>query len=189
MIELSPAIKDLLLNPTLEFVYLVDIDTVKLTNHYSNIELSDGSIYLGNSGLVAVDPPQTGSSVDRQEYKITIVDNEFSFSSMYSGGLVGKLLKVRVLFIDPSDGSLFKSISDLLTIYIGKVDNMGYTNETESVGSTVVNITGSSPMADLDRKKEFLATREAMRNINPIDTAFDDVYEGSASVKLRWGKA
>ena len=44
-------------------------------------------------------------------------------------------------------------------------------------------------MADLDAVKPFYTTKDFVRQLNPDDSCFDQIYHGSGFVNLNWGKA
>jgi hypothetical protein len=46
---------------------------------------------------------------------------------------------------------------------------------------------GTSPMADLDLVKNFIASKNGMDQKSTSDTSFDQIYDGS-EITIRWGK-
>jgi len=55
-------------------------------------------------------------------------------------------------------------------------------------GSSTTKIIGSNLMAALDAVNSFYSSKEYLRDLDATDTAFDQIYEGSQSLSLLWGK-
>ena len=188
MISLSPRIIALLSQPVIEPFYMVQIDgNTRLTTYAANIGLSDGTVYTPGD-LISLDPPKMSSSVDRETYKISIADPNMEYGAMFEEGMVGVDVEVRVGFIDQKTGLPETGVSNTFLIYKGAVDGLSYQINIEEVGESVAVITCSSPMANLDMAKPFHTSKDFIRNLNPEDSSFDQIYEGAGPVQLKWGK-
>jgi hypothetical protein len=187
MIEFSNNIKTLLQNPVIDAFYMVRINTYLTTSHVTNITV-DGNTYLSDGRLLSVDPPKLSSSVDRELYKVTLADPDYSIGGTMQTGIVGKTFEVRLGFVDPITSQPYTALSDTVLIYKGFVDSIAYNIETNQQGEVALLVTGASPMANLDVTKTFYTSRDFIRSISPTDSCFDQVYEGSGTVNLKWGK-
>ena len=188
MITVSPRLKLILQEPIKEGFYLVKIGDYTTTSFYRDLTTSDGVVYLADGRLASVEPPQLSTVVDRALYKVQLVDPGMEFGPMVEANLVGKSMTVRAGFLDMKTGQPLLNIEDTILIYGGTVDSAGYTVETGEQGQSILAINGSSPMGDLDSKRVFYTSRDYIRGRNPTDSCFDQVYTGSGSVNLKWGK-
>lgn len=188
MIEFSQNIKTVLQNPTIETFVLVRINDYYTTDYPTNITLGDGSTYISDGKLVSVDPPKLSSSVDRELYKVALADPDYSIGNNMQTGLVGRPFQVRLGFVDPTTLQPYTAITDTVLIYKGFVDNIAYNIETGNNGEVILSVTGASPMADLDLVKTFYISKDFIRGLNATDNSFDQIYEGSGSVNLKWGR-
>lgn len=192
MIQFNNTIKQLLQQPVIESFYLVQVNlaglTLKTTSFYTDLILSDGSTYLSDGRLLAVDPPKLSATVDRELYKITMADPDFSLGAYLEKGLVGVDVVVRVGFVNTATNLPLTDLVNTVIVYQGKVDSGSYAVSTEDVGETVFVLSCSSPMGDLDLTKYLQTTKDALRYIDATDTSFEQVYENAGQIELRWGK-
>jgi hypothetical protein len=190
MIEFSSTVVQILSNPTIEGFYLVDIQSglYRTTSYFRDITLSNGVTYPNDGKLLAVDPPQLSSVVDREIYKISFADPDFTNGPAADYGLVGKTVEVRLGFVNQTTKLPELDISNTILIYSGTVDGTGYSINTAEIGSSVLNVTCSSPMGDLDFRRPLYTTKDSMRSRDPADTSCDQIYEGSGQLQLKWGK-
>jgi len=195
MRQLSPNIAALLQSyDTLETIYLVRIENKQGeviyadTTHYAEVELSNGHVFPATGDLVSADPPQQSTTVDREQYKITIADPEFILGDLAEANLVGKRLQCRIGFIDPATGDPFTDVEDTFLVYAGSVDGGSYKIEIEEFGESLFQVTGVSPILSLEMKKGISLSRDAVRQRNPADSCCDKIHEGSGSSVLKWGR-
>jgi hypothetical protein len=188
MISFTPTVQNILSQISIESFYLVKVGTYKSTNHFSNLTLSNGETYVADGKLASVDSPRLSATVDREIYKVSFVDNDYSLSYLVDSNLVGADFEVRISFIDPVTKLPVSDISDTLLAYKGIVDAGGYSLKLDSIGEVVLQISGASPVADLDATRTFYGSRDHVRSISPNDSSFDQVYEGSGAVNIKWGK-
>jgi hypothetical protein len=190
MISFSTNIATLLQNPSIECFYVVKIGTYKTTSYFTDITLSNNETYLSDGKLVNVDPPRLSSSVDREIYKVVLADADYSLGTIMQSGLVGSNFEVRLIFIDPTTNLPYTTLTDTVLSYKGDVDSIGYSVETGNSGQVLLEVSGASPMADLDLTKAFYTSKEYIRGLadNSQDSCFDQVYEGSGPVAIKWGK-
>jgi hypothetical protein len=193
--QLSANIVNLINNKTVTAFYMVLVQHTgggfvhfNTTSHYSDVTLSNGVTYIADGKLKNADPPQMNTNVDREQYKVILSDPAFADGPIIQQGLVGKVLEVRLGFIDPSTGLPFTNIADTFVVYKGRVDSASYLIDTEE-GEVDLQITGVSPMVSLEMVKGYYLSRDNVRAHDTNDSSFDDVYEGSSAIILKWGKA
>ena len=151
------------------------------TTHYTTVELN-GVTYDDSTPIIKVDNVQIVSSVDRSLYAITIGDTSPLVGDLSSTGLVGKLLEVRLGFIDPATEL---PIAFSIVAYRGLIDSISY----EIVdASEALKIGAASPMNDLGMKKFIYLTKETIRKRNPRDSSCDMITKGSIQSSQNWGK-
>ena len=186
MITFSAQLKDFLSRPTVSGFYLIQIKDTYMTTYFNDVTV-DGHVYLKNSPILSVEPPQQSSSVDSQKYVIGFADPSYSLGFMSESNIVGAPACVRICIINPD--TKVPLLNDLITIYKGAVSDTAYKVETGELGSTVYQVTCSSPMGNLDMTKNFLGNKSFIRErIDSSDSAFDQIYEGGSRVRVRWGK-
>jgi hypothetical protein len=187
MITFSPAIIAILENPSIETFYIVKIGSYATTSYFNNTIINNVT-YLADGKLVTVDPPRLSTTVDRELYKVILTDSDYALGNLMQTGLVGQDFEVRLLFLNPATNLPLTNVEDTILVYKGAVDNIAYSIDTGNNGSVALAITGTSPMSNLDLAKPFTASKDFMRNKYPTDSCFDQVYEGSGPVNLKWGK-
>jgi hypothetical protein len=188
MIEFSSTIISLLQNPSVDAFYMVRIYAYYTTSHFNNITLSNGETYVADGRIVQVDPPKLSATVDRELYKVTLADPDYTLGAAAQSGLVGKEFEVRIGFINPSTNAPYTQLANTILAYKGLVDSIAYNIGTGNVNEAILSVTGSSPMSDLDLTRSFYTSKEYIRTLNTNDTCFDQIYEGSGPVQLKWGR-
>lgn len=194
----SNNIKQVLQNDNMSPFFLVALEfrtgTVYHTNTPMDISVNGLGVFSADNSLLGIDPPRLSAVVDRETYKITYSDNLFIFRSLFESGIIGTPITVYIGFYNTSDATIgtilpsmpFTDISDLIIAYKGFVDTHGHTTDVDGEVTAVLEC--SSPMASLDLTKPFYTSRDSMRQLEPTDSSFDDVYTGSKAINLLWGK-
>ena len=186
MITFSDTIKTLLQNPVLESFYIINIfDTYMKTSYYSDIEYN-GQTYLADGSILQVESPQLTSVVDKQPFKITLADNGMELGQYADNGVVGLPVSVWIAFVDPMTET--PNLTDTLLIYKGKIDQTSYSISTSAIGSSQFVATCTSPMSDLDQVRAVYTSQDYLDKNHPGDTSYEQVYEGSGPIALKWGK-
>lgn len=158
------------------------------TSHHSDFTPSNGILYEADGLIVAADPPQQSSTVDREQYKLTLADINFKIPAVAENGLVGKVLEVRLGFLDPLTGLPLPDLEDSLVVYKGKVDGLLGNANTEEVGELLFTLSGAAPLISLDMSRGIYLSKDFIRARNPADGSCDDVYTGSQALMLKWGR-
>jgi hypothetical protein len=192
MIALSPTLQNLLSQELIEIFVMVSVGDYKTTNYFRDITLSNGETYISDGRLLAVDTPTITSVVDRVQYKIMFADPDFYFGAMFEpdgvDSYMGKNVLVRVGVVNKATGAPLTNIADTIVAYAGKVDFGAYDMDLSDVGESTFVMSCTSPMGDLDQVRTFYTTKTAYEDYDPTDTSFEQIYEGSGSISLLWGK-
>jgi hypothetical protein len=194
MRQLSSNIVNLIANETVNAFYMVLIRhyndgfiNFNTTSHFANVTLSNGITYLADGKLKSADPPQLTTTVDREQYKVLLSDPSFTEGGNIGQGLVGKIMEVRIGFLNPLTGTPFTNIADTFVSYKGRVNSASYLVDTDE-GTVDLEVTGVSPLISLEMVKGFYTSRDFVRQQDVTDSSFDSVYEGSGGTVLKWGK-
>jgi hypothetical protein len=186
MIILNPTLQAALQAPVVEPFFLVKIGSYYTTNYYT--DLTYDYTYIADGRLIGADPPKLSSTVDRELYKIVIADPTYSFGETLDDNLIGVNASVRIGFVDQATKAPYSGVSNTILIYKGLIESTGYDINTEDRGEAKLVVTCSSPLANLDEVQQLTTSKKALHYINGGDTSFDQVYEGSGGISLRWGK-
>ena len=185
MIQFSARLLELLNQPVINTFFCVKLKTLLLTSYVTNLTLADG-IYTTTDLISNVDSPKMTSSVDRDLYKITLVDSHRLLLGEFETGLNGAPVSVRLGFVDYYTN--LPELSEMFTTYKGIVESYEYVVDTNEVGSITATITCSNPMASLDDSNPYYTSKMAISQIDPNNPSFDQIHEGSGAVMLKWGK-
>lgn len=199
MRNFSNNVKTILALDEVAIFYLVRIVTPNVTlldtTANVNITISGIGTFVPNNGLSTVEAPKLSSTVDRETYKLVYIDPDFSKRALFESVLTGSSVTVWVGFYNTTGGvigtyqpgDIMSSVSDLVVAYKGIVDTQGYAIDPDS-GTVVAAIECASPMASLGLVRPILTSRDALRQRNANDTAFDQVFQKSGQVFILWGK-
>lgn len=198
----SDAAKELMNEDVIKIFYLVSVEgkniSMKHTSAPYDITNELGTFVTGN-GLMSVEPPRMSSVVDREAYKVIYSDNDFEWRVKFEQGITGAVVTVYIGLFNITSGVIagynpgepLSAVEHLMISYQGFVDNASYNIDPDE--EVMATLECSSPMADLDLKKPFYTSKDAAlnRSLNSgadLDTAFDQVHEGSIGTDLKWGK-
>jgi hypothetical protein len=196
MVKLSSVVQQIIESQRIKFFFLVQLGTDKFfTSLPFDITMDNGITYSSDSGLLGVEPPKASSTVDRAAYSVGFSDVNFLFKNYFEQGATGDNLLVRVGFFNTLGsttdstpvGEPFTKIEHTVLSYRGAVDTQKYTVDLSN-NEVIATIEGSSPMADLDLVKPYFTSKEGVKSKNSADTSFDQVFDGSGQIKLKWGK-
>jgi hypothetical protein len=181
----SSTVESILSSGSINFFFLIKLsfNSNYYITSYSNDIVYDGNTYSANGGLFEVDSPKFSSVVDREAYRILVLDNLNAMKTEIDNNVIGKPIEVKLGFID-SNGSPIVNTSDVLSIYKGYVDNPVISNDWDR---KVITFEGTSALADLDMVNSFITSRDGMDQKSSTDTSFDQIYESSA-IEVKWGK-
>lgn len=195
----SNNVKLLLNSDNIKLYYLIEIivgNTI-LRHTSTGYDITvNGNIFYKENNLISIDPPQMSFNVDREAYKIQYADPEFSMRSMLEDSVTGANVTVMIGFFNTLDvvlsgvepGFPLTDLNDILIGYKGVIDSNGYTIDEDNESVSIL-FECSSPMAALDLSKPYITSQEYVRQLNAVDSAYDQVYVGSKEIELLWGKA
>jgi len=184
MRTLSTAMKTALAADTLKYFSLVDLQLTSGTFYLTDLSYSvvvGGITYTADGGLAEYQAPRQSSQVDRESFKITLLDNKNTLKPEIEAGITGKSLRVRLGFFDANDTPI---LSDLIVSYQGFIDSVSYQNNFDEA---IIIIEASSPMGDLGLVKTLITSSSGMDQLSTVDTSFDRVIDKNESV-IKWGK-
>jgi hypothetical protein len=185
----SSTVQSLINQDTVDFFFLIDLefDTHhRLSSLPYEVEYppSSGNTYAANGAILEVDSPKFSSVVDRESYRIVVVeDDDNTFKGEIENNVVGKNITARVGFFD-SNGDPVLNVDDTLLVYKGYVDSPAISNNFDN---KIVTFEGTSPMADLDMVISFIGSKNGIKQKDSNDESFSNVY-GESIIKLKWGK-
>lgn len=154
------------------------------TTNYNPVTL-EGITYTDTNSIVDIGNLSVVSSVDRSLYNITLSSPALLAGNRIDIGLVGKLLEVRLGFIDPATDL---PLTQSFVAYKGLIDSVTYDIDTQVDGGEALKIGAASPVNDLGMKRFIFATKEVMRERNKKDSSCDVITRGSISAAIKWGK-
>jgi hypothetical protein len=183
-------------SPVIEAFYTVQIEIPagsgnfkRFSTYYTDVALSDGRIFTANTNIVKIDLPKISTSVDSSKYTIAFSDPEFSLGLYAEGGIVGAPAEVRLVLINQTTGLPETTVANTILVYKGQVDSTGYQINTSELGESTFVLVCGSPVSNLSAIKSVYASKTFMREkINVNDSCFDQVYQGSGKIRLKWGK-
>jgi hypothetical protein len=181
----SSTVESILSSGSINFFFLIKLSfnsNYYITSYSSDI-VYDGNTYSANGGLFEVDSPKFSSVVDREAYRVLVLDNLNAMKTEIDNNVIGKPIEVKLGFID-SNGSPILTPADVLSVYKGYVDNPVISNDWDR---KVITFEGTSALADLDMVNSFITSRDGMDQKSSTDTSFDQIYESSA-IEVKWGK-
>jgi len=181
----SSTVENILLSGNIDFFFLIKLsfNSNYYITSYSNDIVYNGNTYSANGGLFEVDSPKFSSVIDREAYRVLVLDNLNAMKTEIEANVVGKPIEVKLGFVD-SNGNPITNPSDVLSIYKGYVDNPVISNDWEQ---KVITFEGTSALADLDMINSYITSRDGMDQKSLTDTSFDQIYENSA-IEVKWGK-
>jgi len=182
----SSTVQNLISQDTVDFFFLIDLEfstTYRLSSLPYDVTF-DGNTYTANGAILEVDSPKFSSVVDRESYRVVVVeDDNDTFKSEIDQNVVGKDITVRVGFFD-SSGNPVLTTSDVLLVYKGYVDSPAISNNFDN---KLVTFEGTSPMSDLDMVIPFIGSKNGIKQKDEDDESFSNIY-GESVIKLKWGK-
>ena len=198
MRKLSSNLQTVLALPEISYVYLVRIDAKGAPIYHTTAatNITTDVTYIPSSRLYSIEAPRLSSVVDRETYKIIYNDPDFSMRSMFEGILTNTPVKVTLCFINTTggvlgsyaDGDFMTGAADLIVAYGGVIDTHGYAVDPGE-GTVFAALECSSPMASLGLSRPFMTSKDSMKQVNNLDTAFDQTFIGSKRIGLSWGKS
>jgi hypothetical protein len=181
----SSVVEAVLASDDIEFFFLIKLSfnsNYYITSHGQDI-VFDGNTYSANGGLFEVDSPKFSSVIDREAYRIVVLDNLNAMKAEIESNVVGKPIDVKLGFLD-TNGDPITAPADVLSVYSGYVDAPTISNDWDK---KVVSFEGTSALADLDMVNSFITSRDGMDQKSATDTSFDQIYDSSA-IEIKWGK-
>jgi hypothetical protein len=199
VITFSPTIAAMLTRQSVEIAYLLDIEGYNLngtalrkTSFYTNLQMSNDPqgvrIFESDGTIVSIAPPKFDSVVEKSNFDIMISDPDFSAIGPREATLIGNYMEVRGVFVDIDTGIPVLNYTDTLLIYGGRISGYAYATSTKELGENILTLTGGSPVANLDYKKQYFLNKDFVRSRYGDDSCCDQIADGSFVLALKWGK-
>jgi hypothetical protein len=170
---------------------------LQLTTYPTDLTVSwlSGTPFSANHNLADVDPPVVSNATNREAYKLAFIDADFSLRTTFEKGVAGATLEVYLGFVNTTAATLGGAVpgaplmnyEDYHLGFSGVIDVSTYGVDPIE-GVVVASVECSSPMASLDLKKSYVTSKNAVQQLNPNDTCYDQVHLGSKSLSMLWGK-
>lgn len=198
---LSPNIKTLLAKDLVSGFVLVKIKgpnfNMQVTTYNSDLLLTwlSPTAFSANHNLIDVDAPIISDATNREAFKMAFTDPNFALRATFEKGISGSLLEVYMGFVNTTTSTLggalpgmpLMNYEDYHLGFSGVIDASTYGVDPLE-GVVIASIECSSPMASLDLKKTYITSKNAVQQINPADTSYNQVHLGSKSLSMLWGK-
>lgn len=170
---------------SIKFYILVEMflnSTYRFTDAPFNITFN-GNVYLANNTLYSYDPPRTSTMLDKEVYRVGLVDQDHTFQTEARLGINGRKFNVYAI-VENSNGDLLNAPSDALVVYKGFVNSVSFSN---NMTDKLAFIEGASPVAKLDMVKPIITSKDDMDLYSATDTSYDQIYKDS-EIEIKWGK-
>ena len=138
-----------------------------------------GNVYSSDGGLTELSPPQLTSVLDREVYRIKLVDYDHTYKDIFEAGCTGTPATVSL--------GIVGNTSDFDILYKGVIDAVFIQTDFEE-GTKDAVIEFSSPFGALERTKDRRCNKETQAFFNATDTCFNRVFNGADEISLKWGK-
>jgi hypothetical protein len=191
MISIAQSVLDILASDHYEVFFLLRVGDYRATNYFRSLIVDPGlpteRLFTHDGRIVSLDPPHISTSVDREIYRVVLADPGYAMVSVF-GNIVGKDVEVYMGVTDAGTPLVSAAEEELILLYKGKADSFSYEVDTAEAGEVRAVVACASPMADLDGITQLFTSKTEIRNIDPSDTSFEHVYEGSGKAEFLWGK-
>jgi hypothetical protein len=168
---------------------------LRYTTHFSDITISGLGTFLANNTIASFEPPMMERATNRESYKLTFVDSDFTLRTVAESNIVGSRVKVYLGFLNPfgtafgganPDMPLLNPI-DLILAFDGVIDTKQYAiNSFEK--TAVFSMECTTPMGSFNAVNPYITSKNFIKNIDPTDTSYDQIYDKAVGLELLWGK-
>jgi hypothetical protein len=199
MRKISPNVEFLLSQPVIKSFYLISIVgtniNIKYTTNFYDLDIPGLGLFTSNNSLSKFDPPLIEKATDRETYKFTFTDSNFDLRSTAEENIIGSRASLYMGLINTTENILgganpeapLLNLEDITLGFDGVIDGKQYTIDIIEQ-TAIFTIECSTPMASLEAKLPYITSKDAIQNLDPTDTCYDQIYEGSVAVGLLWGK-
>jgi len=152
--------------------------TLRLTNLAFDVQVG-GNTYISDGGLTKMDPPRLTSVLDREVYRIQLIDFDNEIKSYFDSQALGTSVTVRL--------GIEGNYTELDTVFKGRIDGVSVETNPEE-GTKEATIECTSPFAALDRTNNRMTDKQHQTAILTSDRCFDLIYASSKTIESKWGK-
>jgi hypothetical protein len=201
MISLTTFQSNTLSKQNVEAFYIIEIEYKTYSNNSwttsykrlstfnKDVTLTNGKTYTGNSPIIELQPPRISSEVDREQYTITFADPNYEFGILSENNLVGMAVEAGIILLDYETKLPNLNSQEVLLVYKGRIDSSSFSIDTSEFGAVLYKLACASPVANLDAVKPFYTSKSFMKDkIKSDDTSFDQVSQGTGTLRFKWGR-
>lgn len=143
-----------------------------------------GNEYISDPTIMELQSPNYSEVTDRELYTFNLNGANESLLNEVRTGILHRPVQIHLGFTVSGEPQLGND--DTLLIYKGEVANPRYYAKD---GQQLLSIECSAPLSNLDETGGIFTTKDFMKNIDPTDTCFDYIVEGSSKkTNIKWGK-
>jgi len=202
MRKVSTAVKALLASANFQTYYLFHIrgkglpQDIRYTTLGYDIDIPHlGGLFDSSHSILEFQPPRMETASNREAYRITFTDPDFDFREIAELNLLGARATFYMGVINTFNYQIGDAQptmplvrpEDLTIGFDGVIDSKEYvTNPFENINTFSMEC--SSPMASLGISRPYVTSKQAVQQLNSIDSSYDVIYDGSKGISLLWGK-
>ena len=187
MLSLTTEVRNLLAQDAVDSVVLVDLLWPTLAggpqyltdNPYPII--FNSNTYTTGQGLLNLSAPQVVSVIDRDQFTITLSDNQNVFNSRVEAAPTGWMMNTQILLKNP-DGSV---VSSGLPVYTGICSGAAFSRNGPD---RVLQLEFTSPLTKLTAVNERVTSDAEQRAVNVNDTSMIHVIDSVNEATAKWGR-
>ncbi len=187
MLSLTTEVRNLLAADAVDSIVLVDLNWPALAggaqfltdNPYPVV--FNSNTYTAGQGLLNLSPPQVVSTVDRDQFNITLSDNQNVYNSRVEAAPTGWSMSTQIL-LKRSDGTFAASG---LPVYRGICSGASF---TRSGSDRVLQLEFTSPLTKLSTVNERVTTDAQQRSVNVNDSSMVHVIDSVNEATAKWGR-
>lgn len=139
--------------------------------------------YIRRGPIASIDPVRYSNVVDRESFRFSMSALDTNMQAEVAAGITHMPVKMRLLFT--VDGVPQLGIYESLEIYNGLVSKVDKRIDKET---QLYNVECTAPLFDLDAIGTLFTTKDGISAMDPTDTSFDLIQEGSEAFSLKWGR-
>ncbi|WP_157888295.1 hypothetical protein [Neptunicoccus sediminis] len=143
----------------------------------------NGNSYLSDTTMMQFESPNSTSVVDREAYTLSLNGMDETLTNEIKAGVIHKPVEMRLAF--SIDGVPQLGLDDTLLVYRGAVAEPKFVTDD---GKLIWDIECTAPLSNLDARSTIFTTKNAMQNLFPTDTCFNQIQKNNEKSSVAWGK-
>ena len=187
MLSLPTDVRNILAQDAVDSAVLVDLmwptsagGPQYITDNPQTITFNSNT-YTPGAGLLNLSAPQVVSVVDRDQFSVTLSDNNNVFNTRVEAAPTGWMMTCRILLKD-SSGNF---ISSGLPVYRGECSGASF-SRTDT--DRILTLEFTSPLTKLAQVNERVTSDASQRGVANTDTSMIHVTDSVNEASFRWGR-